>query len=322
MALSATTWPICAALLQYPAVSRIDGVRAQDAPAETWLRVFEEVAAAGFDDVELADSWVSIADLSPSRLEEFGAAARAAGLGTPTANIVRRSVIDAEHGTQNLDHAHRMLEAAAALGARTVCASLHQPLTAEQRERLWFWTGQGHVDPDDAGTRQLAVARFRELGQHAAELGLQLSLELYEDTYLGSSESAVRLVTDIGLPNVGLNPDIGNLIRLHRPIEDWWDIASTTLPYANYWHVKNYSRDEQREAGTVTAVPAYLEAGLVNYREAVALAVSVGFQGVICCEHYGGDGLSVSAANQAYLRRILPQRGDYTPGRSLVAQLA
>jgi len=27
---------------------------------------------------------------------------------------------------------------------------------------------------------------------------------------------------------------------------------------------------------------------------------------VLCCEHYGGDGLMVSAMNQDYLRSLLP----------------
>ncbi len=263
---------------------------------------------------------MSIADLGASRLAELGAAAASAGLGIPAVNIVRRSIIDATRGPENLAYAHRMLDAAAALGVRTVCASLHQPLTPEQQQRLWFWTGQGHRDPDSAEVWDLAVQGFRKLGHHAEELGLLLSLELYEDTYLGSSSSAVQLVTDIDYPNVGLNPDIGNLIRLHREVEDWWDIAATTLPYANYWHLKNYSRDEHHATGTVTAVPAYLEVGLINYREAVSLAISSGFQGTLTCEHYGGDGLSVSAANQRYLRGILPATSDYAIGQSRRAQ--
>lgn len=72
----------------------------------------------------------------------------------------------------------------------------------------------------------------------------------------------------------------------------------------------------------MTALPAPLESGFVNYRELVELAVASGFQGMLCCEHYGGDGLSVSATNQAYLRRILPETGDYALGTSLVTQPA
>ncbi len=39
---------------------------------------------------------------------------------------------------------------------------------------------------------------------------------MYEDTLIGTADGAVRFVTDVDLPNVKINADIGNLIRLHR----------------------------------------------------------------------------------------------------------
>ncbi len=115
---------------------------------------------------------------------------------------------------------------------------------------------------------------FRELGRHAAEVGVLLSLEMYEDTYLGTADSSVQLVQDIGLSNVGLNPDIGNLIRLHRPIEDWREMVAKTMPYSNYWHMKNYIRDEDVARDSYVAMPAPMESGLINYREAFKVAIA------------------------------------------------
>ena len=93
------------------------------------------------------------------------------------------------------------------------------------------------------------------------------------------------------------------------------------LPYTNYWHVKNYARDEDIERDYYVAIPAPLENGIINYRQVVKLAIDNGFQGIICAESYGGDGLTVSATNQAYLRRhILPKRDGYALGESKVAQ--
>ncbi|WP_445155173.1 sugar phosphate isomerase/epimerase family protein [Arthrobacter sp. Hor0625] len=321
MSYTAENWPITAALLQFPG-TRPDGTSLQDAPASDWQQVFEEVADAGFANADLTDSWVRPGDLSPARLEEFGAAARAAGVGLPVISAIRRSVIDAANWEDNLAYTHRTLDAAAALGCEVVSIGLHQALTPAQREQLWFWTVEGHKDPvGDKETWNKAVTRIREVGRHAAELGLLVSLEMYEDTYLGTADSSVQLVQDIDLTNVGLNPDIGNLIRLHRPIEDWREMVHKTLPYANYWHVKNYFRDENGAKNQFVAIPAPMEAGLINYREAFQFAISVGFQGIICTEHYGGDGLSVTAANQDYLRRqVLPKREGYALGTSLVAQ--
>lgn len=322
MSLTADDWPITAALLQ-SSPSLPDGSLVQDADGEVWKDVFDEVADAGFVNVDLTDVWVRPGDLSTSRLDELKQATDAAGIGAPAISVVRRSVIDAAHGVDNLAYSHRTLDAAAHLGVEVVSFGLHQQLTPVQQAQLWFWTVDGHQDPEN--NREvwlLAVNRIRELGEHAAELGILVSLEMYEDTYLGSADSSVRLVEEVGMPNVGLNPDIGNLIRLHRPIENWQDAMRKTLPYANYWHVKNYLRDEDTAKGIYIAMPAPMVSGLINYRWAVREAIAAGFQGMLCAEHYGGDGLSVSAENEEYLRKhVLPKRDGYTLGCSRVKQL-
>lgn len=323
MALTAENWPITAAPLQFPGVDA-KGRAATDAEPEVWHRVFTEVREAGFDNIDLFDGWVRPGDLSAERLSLFKRTARDAGLGTPAISVIRRSVIDAEHGSDNLAYAHRTLEAAVELGSRVVSVGLHQALTPEQQKQLWFWTVEGYKDPmGDRDTWNLAVKRLQELGKRADELGLILSLEMYEDTYVGSADSAVALIEDIGLPTVGLNPDVGNLIRLHRPIESWQALFEKTMPYANYWHAKNYSRDEDIARDYYVAMPASLEMGLISYRRAFELALANGFQGIVCMEHYGGDGLSVSATNQRYLREmILPKTDNYALGISRVRQSA
>jgi sugar phosphate isomerase/epimerase len=315
--LTADNWPIAASLLPFAPSAVPD--RWDSATEHEWTSVFTAVKAAGFDDVDLTDTWMRFGDLNPEQVGGLAQVLDSVGLGVPSASVIRRSVTDEIDGDAHLAYSHRCLEVAAQLGVGVVSVGLHRPLTEEQRRQLWFWTVVGHRDPiDDPATWALAVARFRELGKHAADLGILLSLELYEHTYLGTAASAVRLVEEIDLPEVGLNPDIGNLVRLHEPIEDWRDLVAATLPYANFWHVKNYTRDEG--AGFVSAVPSYMESGLINYREAMAVALQSGFQGVICTEHYGGDGLSMAAANREYLRnRVLP-RSDYALGESRVRQ--
>ncbi|ADG73101.1 Xylose isomerase domain protein TIM barrel [Cellulomonas flavigena DSM 20109] len=290
-------WPIAAAMLPFPA--------SQDAPADTWVDHLAEVAYEGFTEVDLTDSWVQPGDLAPARLEELRDALVTVGLDPVALSAIRRSVIDPRTGDENLAYSHRTIDAAAALGVRVVSVGLHRPLLPAQREAFWFWTEEGPHDPTDPETWDRAVTRLRELGRHAAEVGVELSLEMYEDTLLGTAESAVRLVHDIGEANVGLNPDLGNLVRLHRPIEDFQAAVAACLPVSNYWHVKSYFRDEDRATGTYVALPAPMEMGAVSYRTAIRTAVESGFTGPFCVEHYGGDGLSVSARNARYIRRML-----------------
>jgi len=165
----------------------------------------------------------------------------------------------------------------------------------------------GSGRPGDAQIRGLAIDRFRELGEHAASVGVTIALELYEDTYLGSGASAVRLVTEIDHPAVGINPDLGNLVRRHGPVEPWQDIIAATAPYARYWHVKNYQRIEDPDRDLYLSIPTSMELGVIDYRSAVRTALDAGYRGAFCVEHYGGDGLSISARNRDYLRTLLPQ---------------
>lgn len=295
-------WPIAAAMINFA------GTGAQDAPAEAWADTVQQVADAGFTHIDPTDSWVRVADLSPERRREFVDVIAAAGLRMESLSTARRSVIDPASGADNLAYSHRVIDTAAELGIGLVSFGLMRELTPAQQQALWFWTVDGPADPeDDPAVRDAAVSAFRELGDHAASVGVQVSLEMYEDTYLGTADSAVRLVESIDRTAVGLNPDLGNLVRLHRPVEHWRSMVDKVVPFANYWHVKNYYRIDDATTGTILTSPAPMEFGVIDYRYAVRAAIAAGFRGAFCTEHYGGDGLSVSATNREYLRRILPR---------------
>lgn len=300
------TWPIAAAMIQYPNMLP-DGRTVQDQSVEEWAATVGEVADAGFTEIDPTDSWLRVADLSPERRREFCNVVKQAGMTIPAISTSRRSVIDEKHGDDYLAYSHRVIDTAAEIGAHSVSFGFFEPLTEKQKSVLWFWTEQGAKNPDDPATWNKAVARIAELGKHAAEVGVEISLEMYEDTYLGTADSSVRFVEDVGLDNVGINADLGNLIRLHRPVEHWLQMMTKVAPYAKYWHVKNYMRIEDENTGLIASHPVPLESGLINYRTAIKLALEHGYNAPFLCEHYGGDGLSVSAANRDYLRRILPR---------------
>lgn len=312
MTYTADTWPIGAALLQFP--GRLpDGTDLTEAEPEQWRPTLREAALAGFDHIDLTDSWLRPGDLSSAARQDLVQLAASLGLSMSNVSVTRRSVIDPDPqvAADNLDYAMRTVEAAAEMGVPMVCLGLHRPLTAAQRDAVWFWLAEGAEDPaDDPQVWGQAVRAFRQVGELAAQVGVSVSLEMYEGTYLGSAASAVRLVDEIGLANVGLNPDIGNLIRLHRPVQAWQEMLATMLPHTNYWQVKNYLRDHDPATGAWFSSPAPLESGYVDYRTAVGMALDAGFQGPLCVEHYGGDGLSVAASNREYLRCILTAKLD------------
>jgi sugar phosphate isomerase/epimerase len=311
--LDRTNWPIAAGMLPFPPAAK-DGTSVRDLGPGDWADSFRAVADLGFEHAELTDTWLRVGDLAPGEIEELGAAARAARVSLPAVALIRGSVIDPRDGLANLAYSHRSIDAAVALGADVVSVGLHEPLTDVQREVTWFWTRPGATnDPADAAQWDLAVQRLTDLGRHAEEVGVLLALEMYEDTYLGTAESTVQMVEEIGMDVVGINPDLGNLIRLNRPIERWDEALAKVLPFTNYWHVKNYTRLEDPDRGIYLAAPSSMEHGLINYRRAFRDAIDAGFAGVITCEHYGGDGLGVMASNRRYITTLLPPGNEENP---------
>src|SRR4051812_5867157 len=166
MSYTADTWPIAAALLQFPGITR-DGRSVQDAAADEWAGALAEVARVGFSAVDLTDSWLRIGDLSSARLDEFRAVAGRLELDVPAVSVTRRSVTDRAHGDENLAYVHRTIDAAAALGIGLLSIGFHQPLTPAQRDHLWFWNAPGGGDDvDDPEAWNSGIARIREIGRH------------------------------------------------------------------------------------------------------------------------------------------------------------
>ena len=152
------TWPIAAAMIQYPNILP-DGSSVQDQSVEGWAETLSDVVHAGFTELDPTDSWLRVADLSPSRLREFQYLVKTLGLTIPAISTTRRSsVIDPVHGDDYLAYNHRVIDTAAAIGAKAVSFGLFGQLTAEQQKRLWFWTADGVKNPDDPETYQIGRA--------------------------------------------------------------------------------------------------------------------------------------------------------------------
>ncbi|GAA1836286.1 sugar phosphate isomerase/epimerase family protein [Microlunatus capsulatus] len=301
---TAETWPVAAAMLAFGGTDSRGGP-IQDADPEEWLRQLRLVRRMGFTEVDPTDTWVRVGDLDDARLEDFRAVLADAGLTIPAVSTSRRSVMDPERGEEYLAYSHRLLDRAAALDVPVVSFGFFQAFTPAQEKALWFWLEPGWQDDESPEVRALAASRIRELAGHAAANGQQITLEMYEDTYVGTCDSAVAFLAEVDHPACGLNPDIGNFIRLHRPIEPVPQMLEKVLPHANYWHVKNYLRDEDPASGTVTTFPVPMDMGLINYRTAIARALELGFRGAFLCEHYGSDSLGVIAKNKTYVREVL-----------------
>jgi sugar phosphate isomerase/epimerase len=303
-AYTAETWPIAAAMLPFGSVDSRGGPIHEADPKE-WARHLRLVRRLGFTEFDPTDTWVRVGDLSPERLADFKKVMADTGLTIPAISTSRRSVMDPEHGKEYLAYSHRLLDKAAELDVRLVSFGFFQKFTPAQEKALWFWLEEGWQDDESAEARGRAASLIHELAEHAQRNGQQITLEMYEDTYVGTADGAIAFLKEVDHPACGLNPDIGNLIRLHRPLGSVPEMFEKLLPLSNYWHVKNYLRDEDPQTGQVMTFPVPMDFGLINYRAAITRAIELGYRGAFLCEHYGSDAITVIAKNRAYIRDIL-----------------
>ncbi|HEY9292239.1 MAG TPA: sugar phosphate isomerase/epimerase family protein [Microlunatus sp.] len=299
---TAQDWPIACNMLSFGNQAP-DGGHIKDAPASVWAGQLRQVRELGFTHIDPTDAWVPLAALSDQRVEEFRTVLGDQGLSISSISMTRNSVVDKEFGERNLADAHRLIDLAPTFGATIVNTGFMQATTAEQNAQIWFWLVDGHKD--DPALRDLAIERVRELGDHAKTAGIQLSLEMYEDTYVGTPDDAVSFITDVDHEAVGLNPDLGNLVRLHRPMPHPTEMYAKVLPYSNFWHIKNYTRDFDPATGSYSSAPMPLKYGYINYRQVIRRALELGYAGPFCCEHYGSDSIGVCAENRDYIRQVL-----------------
>jgi sugar phosphate isomerase/epimerase len=278
----------------------------REAGANAWADELAELREAGFDAVDLVDSWLAPGYLSAAELRELAAVLGDTGLRLAGISVVRRSVIDPRDGTANLDYTLRSLDAAAALGAPVVSIGFHRPLTPEQRSAS-FWLVDPPRDDRSEANWALAADRVGRVVARAEELGIAVALELHEGTLLDSAAGALRVIELVGSTSLGVNPDLGNLVRVPEPLAaSWEETLRAVLPHTTYWHVKNYARVER--PGLVVTLPSELEAGHVDYRRALGLALDAGYDGPVCIEHYEGDALGAIARGRVYVEQVIRDR--------------
>ncbi|MCU1491280.1 MAG: sugar phosphate isomerase/epimerase [Acidimicrobiaceae bacterium] len=278
---------------------------------EIWRHDLTRLRRAGFEAVDLVDTWLSPGDMSHAALDRLRDALERAELKLVGVSVIRRSIIDPQDGDANMVHTLASIEAAHRLGAPVVSIGFHRPLTAAQQGDWPFWAVRGPVDASDATTRRLAVDRLRELCRRAKGLGVALSLELYEDTLIGWGKDTAELVSEVGEDNLGINPDLANIWRQPRALrESWRETLAWCLPYMNYWHVKNFCRAPAWPAGPYVTFPTAMADGDIDYWEAFNMAASSGYTGPICIEHYGGDRLWAQRSALHYVNWLLGEMED------------
>ncbi len=274
--------------------------------ADDWAAQLRLLGRAGYAHVDLSDLWVPLGELDEQGVDTLAAALADAGMTAVGSSVIGIELHVPEKREAGLRWARTSLANSARLGLTHMSVGLH-PRPPRGRipggRPLWADIDQPAVHTPE---QFVSVADdLRELADEAADQGIGLSLEMHERTLVHDSADSLRLLELIGRDNVGMNPDLGNLIRPSWPLtETWYETVERLAPLIRYWHAKNAVRIEL-PGGRAASVFAPLESGLIDYRAGIALALRAGFTGPLVVEHYGGDSLAFAASSLKYLRSLL-----------------
>jgi sugar phosphate isomerase/epimerase len=149
--------------------------------------------------------------------------------------------------------------------------------------------------------------QFRTWGKQAADVGVTIAIEVHQGSLADNSTATLHLLDLIDLPNVGANPDLGNIYWHYEHPDETSEAAILALaPRAVYWHCKNLRRthipDLQRSLFTRVPLPD----GDIDYRFAIAAMLDAGYTGHLAVEGAQlGDQLTLDRRSAEYVREIL-----------------
>jgi sugar phosphate isomerase/epimerase len=153
------------------------------------------------------------------------------------------------------------------------------------------------------------ASELRALADLAAAHGVTFSVELHQHSIADNPWSCLHLLGLIDRPNVGLNPDLGNLYwHYERPEVSNEDAIVALAPHTKYWHCKQLQRLQipEHERSYFLLVP--LPDGEIDYRFAIAAMHAAGYDGWLAIEGCrDGDQIRNDGRSAAYCKEILAE---------------
>jgi sugar phosphate isomerase/epimerase len=286
-------------------------------PREQRPKYLALVRSFGFDGLEIP---VTTAEGAPDRAsaQQLGDELRSAGL--PAVCIRAGGPIAHPLAGQAARERLRLgIEFAAWSGAGLVNTTLVTPPTqpgGPGHDRRGEQVSQGGSRTASEADFEQTAEQLRRLGQLAGDLGVEIAVEVHQGSIADNSQAALRLLELVGLDNVGVNPDLGNIYWHYEVPEETPEAAIVALaPRAKYWHCKNLRRIHVPELRRAFFQRAPLAEGDLDYRFAIAAMLDAGYQGYLAVEGAReGDQLTADGRSAAYVRELLTQLRGLAPG--------
>ena len=269
-----------------------------------------KVKAIGFDGIELpaalADGWTD------GERDDLRRVLRALDL--PCAAVRGGGGLhDPRVAAANRERLENAVRFAAEIGAEVLNATVTTP------PRDPGGPGSFVGDPVSQGSSRQASADdfertadgFREVADLAAEMGIRISIEVHQHSIADCSWAALHLLDLIDRPNVGANPDLGNIHWVYDTSQESIEAAIVALaPRSMYMHCKNLVRVHVPELRHSIFLRVPLPDGDIDYRFAFTAMHAAGFDGYLAVEGArDGDQLTSDARSLNYVRELLAELG-------------
>lgn len=151
------------------------------------------------------------------------------------------------------------------------------------------------------------AAGIFEAARIGGDLGVDISIEVHQHSIIDNSWSALRLLHLLDQPNVGVNPDLGNILWTYDVPEETCEDAIVALaPHTKYWHCKNLYRVNVPDLRRSVFVQVPLPDGEIDYRFALSALCAAGYAGHIAIEGVRlGDQFRRDRESAEYMRALL-----------------
>lgn len=146
-----------------------------------------------------------------------------------------------------------------------------------------------------------------EVAAIAADKGIEISIEVHQNSIADNSWSTLHLLEMIDAPNVGVNPDLGNIYWTYDVPEESCEAAIAALaPHVNYWHCKSLCRVHIPDLETAIYVQVPLPDGEIDYRFAIAALLDANYEGYLAIEGVrDGDQFHQDGRSVAYVKSVI-----------------
>jgi sugar phosphate isomerase/epimerase len=158
-----------------------------------------------------------------------------------------------------------------------------------------------HEDFDRTAAGILPAARL------GGDLGVDISIEVHQHSIVDNSWSALRLLGLLDQPNVGVNPDLGNVLWTYDvPEESCEDAIVALAPHTKYWHCKNLYRVNVPDLQRSIFLQVSLPEGEIDYRFALSALRAANYSGHVAVEGIRlGDQFRRDRDSAEYMRALL-----------------